>query len=67
MNFKDLERLQRRIEKLQLQKKPPKLKCLVVNESEEIPTESANDPYTLIIGIENKRDYFSTNQKNLQP
>ena len=37
MNFKDLERLQRRIERLQAQKRPPRLKCVVVQDGEESP------------------------------
>ena len=47
MNFKDLERLQRRIERLQAQKRPPRLKCVVVQDGEESPApEILNDPAT---------------------
>ncbi len=39
MNFRDLERLQRRINKVQQVQKPPTLKMLVINEE---PDEEGN-------------------------
>ena len=55
MNFKDLERLQRRIEKLQARKQPPKLKCVVVQAEEDI--EVPYDPFTLVINFEGKGEH----------
>ena len=58
MNFKDLERLQRRIERLQAQKRPPRLKCVVVQDGEESPaTEILNDAFTLVINVEGKGEH----------
>jgi hypothetical protein len=58
MNFKDLERLQRRIERLQAQKRPPRLKCVVVQDGEESPApEILNDPFTLVINVEGKGEH----------
>ena len=55
MNFKDLERLQRRIERLQAQKQPPRLKCVVIQHDEEPPApEVINNPFTLVINVEGK-------------
>ena len=39
MNFRDLERLQRRIDRVQQVKKPPTLRMLVINEE---PDEEGN-------------------------
>tara|TARA_R100000231_G_scaffold114283_2_gene84950 strand:- start:315 stop:503 length:189 start_codon:yes stop_codon:yes gene_type:complete len=52
MNFRDLDRLQRRIEKVRVKKEPPRLKCLVIQDGEEVP--EVNDPFTLLIQIEGK-------------
>ena len=58
MNFKDLERLQRRIERLQAQKRPPRLKCVVVQDGEESPApEFLNDAFTLVINVEGKGEH----------
>ena len=58
MNFKDLERLQRRIERLQAQKRPPRLKCVVVQDGEESPApEILNDTFTLVINVEGKGEH----------
>ena len=58
MNFKDLERLQRRIERLQAQKRPPRLKCVVVQDGEERPApEILNDAFTLVINVEGKGEH----------
>ena len=64
MNFRDLERLQRRINKVQQVHKPPTLKMLVINEE---PDEEGNpvtpefgdlvhehDPWTMVIKVEKK-------------
>ena len=58
MNFKDLERLQRRIERLQAQKRPPRLKCVVVQDGEESPApEILNDAFTLVINVDGKGEH----------
>ena len=58
MNFKDLERLQRRIERLQAQKRPPRLKCVVVQDGEESSApEILNDAFTLVINVEGKGEH----------
>ena len=58
MNFKDLERLQRRIERLQAQKRPPRLKCVVVQDGEKSPApEILNDAFTLVINVEGKGEH----------
>ena len=54
MNFRDLERLQRRIDKVQQIKKPPTLRMVVINEDE---TRPELDEWSLCLKIENKRDF----------
>ena len=53
MNFKDLERLQRRIEKVQQVKKPPTLRMVVIDEN---TPEPELDQWTLCLKIEGKKE-----------
>jgi len=54
MNFKDLDRLQNRLNKVQLQKQPPSLKMLIVQANETPPEPSELDEWTMCIQVEPK-------------
>jgi len=74
MNFREIQQLQNRIDKIQKIKKPPRLRCIVVNPGEEIPedlyvkstnsdgdVEMVQDPFALLIQVEPKQDPPSLN------
>ena len=52
MNFRDLERLQRRIDRVQQVKKPPTLKMLILQENDPMP--EFVDDWTLTVKVEGK-------------
>ena len=54
MNFKDLDRLQNRLNKVQRVKQPPTLKMLVVQANENPPEPSELDEWTMCIQVEPK-------------
>ena len=52
MNFKDLDRLQNRLNKVQRVKQPPTLRMLVVQANENPPEPSELDEWTMCIQVE---------------
>ena len=69
MNFREIQQLQNRINKIQKIKQPPRLRCVVLNPGEKIPddiyvrstnpegeVEMVQDPFSLLIQIEDKPD-----------
>ncbi len=52
MNFKDVARLEKRIQKIQFEKVPPTLRMLVVNPNENVP--DFVDEWTMVVNIEGK-------------
>ena len=69
MNFREIQQLQNRINKIQKIKQPPKLRCVVLNPGEKEPddlyvrstssdgeVEMVQDPFSLLIQIEEKPD-----------
>ena len=69
MNFREIQQLQNRINKIQKIKKPPRLRCIVLNPGEKEPddlyvkstnfdgeVEMIQDPFSLLIQIEGKPD-----------
>ena len=67
MNFREIQQLQNRINKIQKIKQPPKLRCVVLNPGEKEPddlyvmstnsdgeVEMIQDPFALVIQIEDK-------------
>jgi hypothetical protein len=52
MNFRDLERLQRRINRVQQVKQPPTLKMLILQENDPMP--EFVDDWTLTVKVEGK-------------
>ena len=69
MNFREIQQLQNRINKIQKIKQPPKLRCIVLNPGEKEPddlyvpstnsdgeVEMVQDPFSLLIQIEEKPD-----------
>ena len=69
MNFREIQQLQNRINKIQKIKKPPRLRCFVLNPGEQEPDdlyvksinsdgeiEMVQDPFSLLIQIEEKKD-----------
>ena len=54
MNFKDLDRLQNRLNKVQRVKQPPTLRMLVVQANENPPEPSEFDEWTMCIQVEPK-------------
>ena len=54
MNFKDLDRLQNRLNKVQRVKQPPTLRMLVVQANENPPEPSELDEWTMCIQVEPK-------------
>ena len=66
-NLRDLQRLERRIDKVQKEQAPPTLRMIVLNEEtdsaevfphdyeeEKTPLEIATDPWSLLLKIEKK-------------
>ena len=61
MNFREIQQLQNRINKIQKIKQPPRLRCVVLNPGEKIPddiyvrsttrgeVEMVQDPFSLLI------------------
>ena len=69
MNFREIQQLQNRINKIQKIKQPPRLRCVVLNPGEKIPddlyvrstnsdgeVEMIQDPFALVIQVEEKPD-----------
>ena len=69
MNFREIQQLQNRINKIQKIKQPPKLRCVVLNPGEKEPddlyvrstnsdgeVEMIQDPFALVIQVEEKPD-----------
>ena len=69
MNFREIQQLQNRINKIRTKKQPPRLRCIVLNPGEKIPddiyvrstnpegeVEMVQDPFSLLIQIEEKPD-----------
>ena len=69
MNFREIQQLQNRINKIQKEKKPPRLRCVVLNPGEKEPNdlyvrstnsdgevEMIQDPFALVIQVEEKPD-----------
>ena len=67
MNFREIQQLQNRINKIQKIKQPPRLRCVVLNPGEKEPddlyvrstnsdVEMVQDPFSLLIQIEEKPD-----------
>ena len=69
MNFREIQQLQNRINKIQKIKQPPKLRCVVLNPGEKEPddlyvrstnsdgeVEMIQDPFALVIKVEEKPD-----------
>jgi len=54
MNFKDLDRLQNRLNKVQRVKQPPTLRMLVIQANENPPEPSELDEWTMCIQVEPK-------------
>ena len=67
MNFREIQQLQNRINKIQKIKQPPKLRCVVLNPGEKEPddlyvrstnsdgeVEMIQDPFALVIQVEEK-------------
>ena len=54
MNFKDLDRLQNRLNKVQRVKQPPTLRMLVVQVNENPPEPTELDEWTMCIQVEPK-------------
>ena len=69
MNFREIQQLQNRINKIQKIKKPPRLRCIALNPGEQEPddlyvksinsdgeVEMIQDPFSLLTQIEEKKD-----------
>ncbi len=69
MNFREIQQLQNRINKIQKIKQPPRLRCVVLNPGEKEPddlyvrstnsdgeVEMIRDPFALVIQVEEKPD-----------
>ena len=69
MNFREIQQLQNRINKIRKIKKPPRLHCIVLNPGEKEPddlyvpstnsdgeVEMVRDPFSLVIQVEEKKD-----------
>ena len=69
MNFREIQQLQNRIDKIRKIKKPPRLRCIVLNPGENEPdalhvsstnsdgeVEMVRDPFSLVIKVEEKKD-----------
>ena len=69
MNFREIQQLQNRIDKIRKVKKPPRLRCIVLNPGEKEPddlyvkstnsdgeVEMVKDPFALVIQVEEKKD-----------
>ena len=67
MNFREIQQLQNRINKIQKIKQPPRLRCVVLNPGEKEPddlyvrstntdgeVEMIQDPFALVIQVEEK-------------
>ena len=69
MNFREIQQLQNRIDKIRKVKKPPRLRSIVLNPGEKEPddlyvkstnshgeVEMVQDPYALVIQVEEKKE-----------
>ena len=69
MNFRDLDVLQNRIQKIRTKKRPPRLRCIVLNPGEKEPDDLfistsdpkgnkiiIQDPFALLIKVEEMKD-----------
>ena len=69
MNFREIQQLQNRIDKIRKVKKPPRLRCIVLNPGEKEPDDLictsqltlmeklkwSRDPFALVIQVEEKK------------